>query len=339
MKLDDNHDEDGHLKVSQSKVRQWRECRRKFWYAHVMKIQKRRQPRPLAFGSISHKMKQAIAQKEDPFEVLENIPRQDLEAYANDPEKYGDIIKDLEFIYEAYLEYWRKEPLIYLKHDGHVAEHPFQVVLEEEGIMIKGTIDAVTQHRKMQWLTEHKNHKNIPNDDERWRSVQSVIYIRVLNMLGWWKGIEGTCWDYIRSKAPTRPQLLKSGEISERRIDTLPNVVKYVLRKHRNKNGYRALVDAATLNMSTYFQRVYTPIKKQVIDQVWSDFLRTAREMRDTDLLVPPVRTIARHCAWCQYEPLCRASLTGGDEDYLIEHEYVPSTYGDTDVEENTSEA
>ena len=177
--MDDNRNEDGHLKVSQSKVRQWRECRRKFWYAHVMKIQRRRQPRPLAFGSISHKMKEALAQGEDPYEVLENIPKQDLEAYREDPEKYGDILKDLEYANQIFgtLEEAANRPTS--STTKYRNEHPFEVVLEEEGIMVKGTIDAVTKYRQMNWLTEHKNHKNIPNDDERWRSVQSVVYIKV----------------------------------------------------------------------------------------------------------------------------------------------------------------
>ena len=36
---------------------------------------------------------------------------------------------------------------------------------------------------------------------------------------------------------------------------------------------------------------------------------------------------------------LCRAEYRGGDEEYLIENEYMPSTYGEKDVEEITSEA
>jgi len=336
-KLDDNRAPDGSIKVSQSKVRQYRECRRKFFYAHVMNIERKRLPRPLAFGKISHKMKETMAAGKDPFTVLDEIPRQDLDAYANDPEKYGDIITDLEYIYEAYLEYWKDDPLVFLKHDGRSAEFPFEISIGDD-ITVKGTIDAVTKHRKMNWLTEHKNHKSIPNDDERWRSLQSVVYIKVIKYLGWWKNIEGTCWDYIRSKAPSRPQLLKDGSISQRRIDTLPNVVRETLSKYKNKPGYKSLVDSAVLNMPTYFQRVYTPTKSQVIDQVWTDFLTTAKEMRDANLLTPPVRTIARHCGWCQFEPLCRASLTGGDEDYLIEHEYMPSTYGEQH-EEDISEA
>jgi PD-(D/E)XK nuclease superfamily protein len=329
--MDDNRSE-GKLKVSQSKVRQWRECRRKFWYAHVMKIQRKRAPRPLAFGTISHKMKETLAQGGDPFKVLEEIPRQDLDIYESDFEKYGDIVQDLRYIYEAYLAYWRDEPLVYLSHEGRRAEHPFEVDVGD-GILVKGTIDAVTKYRQMNWLTEHKNHGNIPNDDERWRNLQSVVYIKILRKLNWWKNIEGTCWDYIRSKPPTRPALLKNGDISTRRIDTLPNVVQQVLKKYRGRPGYKSLVDSAMLNMPTYFQRIYTPIKNQVIEQVWHDFITTAKEMRDTDLLQPQVRTIARHCIWCQFEPLCRASLTGGDEEYLIEHDYTASTYGERNEE------
>lgn len=336
MKLHDNV-ENGLFKVSQSKVRQWRECRRKFFYAHVMNIQRKRLPRPLAFGSISHKMKEQLAQGEDPFTVLEEIPRQDLEAYEDEPERYGDIINDLRFIYEAYIDYWRDRQLVYLKHDGKIAEFPFQIELPKTGILVKGTIDAVTKYRKMNWLTEHKNHKSIPNDDDRWRSLQSVVYIRILQMLGWWKDIEGTCWDYIRSRPPARPQLLKDRSISQRKIDTLPNVVRVVLRDYKKVPGYKQLIDAATLNMPTWFQRIYTPIKTKVLDQVWRDFITTAKEMRDADIIKPPVRTIGRHCSWCQFEAICRASLTGGDEDFIIEHEYGPSTYGEQ--HEEVSEA
>ena len=336
--LDDNHNEDGALRVSQSKVRQYRTCRRQFFYAHVMKIQRKRVPRPLAFGSIAHKMKESMALGGDPFQVLDELPREDLDVYESEPERYGDLVQDLDYIFRSYIEFYKNELLEYIPHGNHVAEIPFELPLPKEELVIKGTIDAVTRHRRMNWLTEHKNHKNIPNDDERWRSVQSVVYIKVIGMLGWWKNIEGTCWDYIRTKPPTHPQILKDGTISKRKIDTLPNVVRDVLKKKFGRtDAYKTLVDMATANMSTYFQRVYTPIKTRLIDQVWSDFLSTAREMRDSNLTDPPVRTIGRHCSWCQFEPLCRASLTGGDEEYLIEREYIPSTYGDKDVEETSS--
>jgi hypothetical protein len=329
MQLDPNRDAKGNFKVSQSKVRQYRDCKAKWWYAHVLKIEPKRKPRPLSFGTISHKMKERLARGDDPLKYLDLIPREDLETYRDNPEIYGDIIEDLRHIYASYMDFWEGRELIYLEHDNRRAEFPFEVEIKKDNLLIKGTIDAVTRHRNMNWLTEHKNHARIPNDDERWRSVQSVVYIRILQMLGWWKNIEGTCWDYIRTHPPSRPQLLKDGSISRRKIDSLPIVIEETLAQHKKQPGYKSLIDAAISNMPTYFVRVYTPIKTKVVDKLWSDFLATAREMSDVDYRTTPVRTIARHCSYCQYAPICRAAIEGGDEDFVIEHDYVPSTYGD----------
>lgn len=336
-KLDDNRNKDGFFKVSQSKAKQWRSCRRQWWYAHVMRLQRRKNPRPLAFGSIVHKMKETEAAGKDPLKVLDELPRQDVEAYKDDPETYGDILTDIKLIYEAYEIFYAKERLKFLKRHGRTAEFPFEVEIKGKDIVVKGTIDAMTEHRKFNWLTEHKNHKHIPNDDERWRSVQSVVYIRINDILGWWKNVEGTCWDYIRTKPPTRPELTQKGVWSLRKIDTLPNVVRETVLALKGPRGLsdpavKTMLDAATLNMQTYFQRIYTPVKKQLITQVWADFISTAEEMRDAPL-TPPVRTIGQHCSWCQFEPICRASLSGGDEDFVIEHDYVPSTYGENHEE------
>ena len=312
--------------VSQSKVKQWRNCRKQYWYLHIKKIQRKKKPRPIVFGSTIHKMKEVLASGGDPFKVLDEIPLEQIQLFDAEREHYGNVIEDLTYLFEDYLDYWEKEPLVYLKHDKRTAEHPFEITLAHD-IKVKGTIDAVTRYRDYDWLTEHKNHRVIPNADERWRNVQSAVYVRVLQILGW-REIEGTCWDYIRTKAPTRPRLLKDGTVSEREIDTLPNVVNDVLRSlKKSPAAYKKLVDSARANASNYFQRVYTPLKNHVLDTIWSDFLRSAREMRDTNFDRPQVRTIGRHCGYCQFEPLCRAALQGADEEAVMEMEYEPSTY------------
>lgn len=313
------------FKTSQSKARTWRTCHQQFWYRHVLGLQRRRRPRPFAFGTIVHKMKENVAAEKDPFEVLRKLPAKDIQLFREEREVYGDIVMDIQYIFAAYMYYWQKEPLVYVPHKKRLTEHPFE--LEYKDLLIKGTIDAVTRHRKMDWLTEHKNHKVIPNADERWRSMQSVVYIRVAQMLGWWK-IEGTCWDYIRTKSPTRPQLLKSGEVSERALDSLPNVVVDTLKSFgKNPVHYKPLLDTQRLNLTTWFQRVYTPIKKQALDRIWSDFISTSQEMSNANLDKPQVRTIGRHCSWCEFEPLCRTYLEGGDEEFVRDREYEPSSY------------
>lgn len=319
------------FKVSQSKVKAWRHCRRQYQYKHIEKIQRRRRPRPFAFGTLIHKMKERLSQGGSPFEVLRELPAQDVRLFKEEREYYGDIITDCKYVMQAYLDYWKDSPLIYLKRNSRTAEFPFELKYPKEDILIKGTIDAATSHRKMTWLTEHKNHGKIPNDDERWRSIQSAVYIAVSDLLGWWS-FEGTCWDYIRSKPPSRPKLLKSGEISERQLDSLPQVViDEIKNKKLNPRDYTKLIDQQRQNMSTWFQRVYTPIKKKVINNLWNDFITTSVEMRDTNMDKPQPRTIGRHCSWCEFELLCRASLQGLDEEFVKETQYEASTYGDED--------
>lgn len=314
--------------VSQSKAKDFRACQYKFWLKHILKIERLKKARPLKFGTIVHKMKQAIANGTDPFKELDKIELENKKLFQAEREMYGEIIEDISYIFRAYLDYTKDKKLVYKKRDGQRAEFPFEIQYGS-GLLIKGTIDAVTTYRGLDWLTEHKNHKNIPNDDQRWRNVQSAVYIRVLEILDWWK-VEGTCWDYIRTKPPTRPQLLQSGKMSERSIDTLPQVVIDTLKAHKkNLKDYQGLIDAATENMSSYFQRVYTPMKKKVVDTIFRDFIVTAKQMRDANLdpKRPPPRTIEQHCGWCEFEPLCRAEMQGLDTKYIMEKEYGPSTY------------
>jgi PD-(D/E)XK nuclease superfamily len=315
--------------VSQSKVKQYRICRKQFWYAHILKIQRKKKSRPIVIGTIIHQMKEQLAKGKDPFKVLNEVSLEQVEMFDAEREHYGNVIEDIRFLFEGYLEYYKKEPLKFLKHNGVSAEIPFKLPLDGKDILVKGTIDAVTSHRQLNWLTEHKNHRTIPDADERWRNVQSMVYTRVIHMLGWFD-LEGTVWDYIRTKAPTRPRILKDGSISEREIDTLPNVVEATLKAHDKKSAaYKKLIDSANANASNYFQRIYTPIKNKVLNSVWYDFVRTAEEMRDTNFDKPQVRTIGRHCSWCSYEPLCRAAMQGLDEEAVIELDYEPNTYGE----------
>lgn len=325
--------------VSQSKVNEFRKCPQAFKYHHIERIERKSKPRPLKFGTIIHKMTEEDAAGRDPFAKLEEIAKTEEKLFREEREAYGEIVKDIEFIMTSYFEYWKSRPSIeqmeYIKIDGRSAEHPFEIELGED-IGCRGTIDAVVKYKKMRWLGEHKSHKTFPNTDHRWRNVQSAVYQKVMSILGW-PSVEGILWDYIRSKAPTRPQILKSGEVSSRDLDSLPIVVEDTLRRHAKLNKLPAewvkrnaakLVDEQRKRMSTWFQRIATPVKKPVVELIWRDFMATAREMRDTDFTKPVTRNIAKHCDWCQFEPLCRAVMQGSDEDFIKEREYGESTYG-----------
>jgi hypothetical protein len=118
--------------------------------------------------------------------------------------------------------------------------------------------------------------------------------------------------------------LLKNGTLSTRELDSLPQVVEDTLKQYKlNPKKYGELIDAQRRNMSSYFQRIFTPIKKAVVDNLYQDFISSARQLMDINFKKGVPRSIGKHCDWCEFEPLCRAALQGSDEDFVKEREYV----------------
>ena len=316
----------GLFKVSQSKVGAWNRCKLQFHRSNVEHLKPRRKARPLKFGGIVHKLVEVDAEGGDPFKKLKEIGHHEEKLFREEAEYYGEIITDIGYIMRAYQKFWGKDKLKHISVGGKKVEHDYAVELTPE-ILVKGRIDGMVKHRGFKALLEHKTHKKLPNDDQRWRNVQSSLYIRVIDIMGW-GSMEGTLWNYLRSKPPTRPEILKAGGLSKRSIDTLPEVVLDVLKANKLKPAdYKDYIENQEQNLQTWFQRTFTPIKKDVIRAVLTDFIRTAREMVDYYTKngedKPPPRHIGQHCSWCGFEPLCRAELQGNDVDFVREHEFI----------------
>lgn len=309
------------VKVSQSKIKTWRKCKQAFHYRYKENLRKRRTSRPLRFGSIAHQMLEAYANGEDPFIVLGTIQATQRKLFAAEIDEYGDIVSDIRTIMTEYFSYYDPKDLVYIRKKGKSAEFEFSIEIAPSTILT-GKIDGVAQTRnKLRWLTEHKTFgKSVPNEDHRWKNLQSSFYLRVLEMLGW-KDLAGTCWDYIFSKSPPKPELLKNGTLSRRATTTLPTRVMEAIRDYKlNPKDYKDLLTAAEESRDKYFMRIFNPVKKSVVDLQFKDMLISAREIADDKL--KPVRTIEQHCEYCDYEPLCRAELTDSDVDFVKEREY-----------------
>lgn len=308
--------------VSQSKVKCWRKCRQAYQFKYVDLLKKRRIKRPFKFGGIVHKMLEAYANGDDPFDMLKQISFEDAKLFKAEKELYGDIVADIGMIMEEYFDYYPENHLIPLRKNKRSAEHPFEIEIEP-GLSFKGIIDEVDKTPNgLKWLTDHKTFTKLPNEDHRWRNIQSSVYLRAIEMMGWWDNIAGTCWNYVKSKPPTRPEILKAGGMSEKKIDTLPITVRATLREHGLKvKSYPKLMKAAEDNRSNYFFRIFTPVTKKVVDNIFDGFIDTAREVAEYHGTKNDMN-IDRHCEYCDYESICRAKLTGSDHEFVIEREY-----------------
>jgi hypothetical protein len=311
------------FKVSQSKVKTWRMCHRAYHLKYVEKLRRRRIRRPFRFGNIIHNMLEADSNGDDPFKTLDKMAKVDKKVFIQEKEAYGDIIGDSRTIMEHYFDYWPKNSLTFLRRGTKCAEHDFEVEIAK-GIVAKGKIDAVAKTpNKLKWLVENKSFKRLPNEDHRWRNLQSVVYIRTIEMMGWWDNMAGTCWNYIKSKPPTVPETLKSGKLSTRSIDTLPGVVLDTIRANKmNPKDYKELLENAEASQKGFFLRIFNPVNKSVVDKVFQGFVDTAKEMSQYHGIKSDMN-VDRHCEYCDYEAICRAELTNSDVDFVKEREYT----------------
>lgn len=318
--------------VNQGKVNKWRNCHQAYHYRYVEELVPRATRRPFYFGTLIHRMIEYQSEGTDPFLALSEAlgATELLKLFEAEKEDYRQSIEDARVIMTEYFAYWQPRDLrlvaVSESDDGErYTEHEFAIDLMP-GVIWKGQIDAIgITPNKLRWMVENKSFDKLPSDDHRWRNIQSVTYIEAIERLGWLKRVDGVCWNYVKSKPPTIPQLLKNGkELSIRDIVTLPSVVMATLKQHKlnpEEPKNVEIMERAEATRHEYFQRIFTPVNRTVFKNIFSGFVDSAKEMRKYHGSKKD-KNLGRHCEWCDYEQLCRAEMTGGDVDFLKEREY-----------------
>lgn len=318
------------FKVSQSKVKVYRRCKYAYHLRYVEKLRKKVKSRPLQFGTIVHSLLEADAEGDDPFDVLKKIEKENVKLFKAEREMYGEIISDVRQIMTEYFDYWPEKDLRFERYNKRSGEHEFNIdmgVFDQglSGVVWNGKIDAIGRTpNKLRWIVEHKTFSRRPNDDERWRNLQSASYITVVQVLGWGE-VDGMCWDYIRSKSPVRPGILQNGQLSQKNIDTLPITVRETCKElELNPKEYGGFIKRVADSRSDWFQRIHTPVNQEVVTSVMGDFLDDTRRMVE-DHGKNKSKNIDRHCSWCDFEGICRAELQGLDADYVRQKDFTVS--------------
>jgi hypothetical protein len=313
------------FKVSQSKVKTYRRCHAAYHNKYVEQLRRKLIKRPFKFGRIVHECFEDTANGGEFQDTLDRLEQEEGKLFKQEIEEYGDILDDVRVILTDYFDYWGEKSIRYVRIKGKSSEFVFEVDIAP-GIILTGKIDNIGKTpNDLRWLVEHKTGKNMPNEDHRWRNLQSSVYTKVIDMVGL-KPVDGTMWDFIRSKPPSAPKILKSGDPSTRDIDSLPTKINEWLAEQGivDKEAHASLITRAKNNRSHYFARDFSPTKPRVIERLWDDFIDTAVEMKKNHGKVREMN-IDRHCEWCEYEALCRAELTGGDVRYLKKKDYYVS--------------
>jgi hypothetical protein len=298
---------------SQSKIKSWRRCHMQYRYKYDQKLVRRQAPAALARGVTFHEMLDATVLGQDWREPLEKYRKQYSQMWNDETEGYPSP-EELESLYLRYMKKYENDDLDY----GGRTEIEIQV--EKDGIMFKGIVDKLpTASSGLTFVLDHKTHRILPDEDTRYSDIQTVLYYWALRELG--EKVDGVCWDYIRTKPPAVPEVLKSGGLSRRaNIDTdYETYLKAVNDNGLNPADYQDMLDKVKGN--TFFKRIFLPRPNEdLVQAVVGDFFSTAKEIQSS---TSSVRNLTRDCKMCSYYQLCSAEVRGLDSEFIKKQLFV----------------
>ncbi len=304
------------ITLSNSKLKTWRYCTQAFEYKYGQNLERKVKSVPLYRGSIIHEMIENFHKDGN----WEGVWREAKRAYDNlfdeEKEMYGDMPMETRRLVKGYIKHWQGDQLNSLLVEEELG--PYEI---NDGIFLKGRIDRIVEDSSgLQWIFDTKTHKRFPEENQRMMNPQAVFYVWLARQAGY--NPVGVIWDYVRTKAPSVPQLLKSGELSKRKnIDTTRAIYLSEIKKHGlDPSDYRETLASLRGKEDLFYQRIRQPVSATAMRIMLNDAVEEGKRIRA--LRANPIRQLGWTCHTCDYFRVCSAELYGLDSDFIRRRDY-----------------
>jgi hypothetical protein len=302
---------------------------------------------PLTRGTWLHSLIEAHFRGDDWREVHQTYVNKFNTYFDEEKEELGDLPTETAHIFRSYLRFYKEEEDRYVTVELHNGDPAIEFVVEAElpdGNLFKGRIDRLVEDLEYGglWIWDHKWVRTVPPTDERMMSPQAPMYVWALRENDY--DVRGFLYNYGRTKAPTRPQILKRGGVSQRKnLDTDVATYVSVLKEEYGdqwkiaaKTMYRQTLLRLKDRNQLWFRRERMPVEKDRIDQCLKEFLVTADQIAHRPLKEVAPRSYFYNCKFsCEYHGPCVAEFTGLDIDPILKAKFeeVDERYVESEAE------
>jgi ATP-dependent helicase/DNAse subunit B len=329
---------DGGMEVfsfSQSKIKSFNKCPKQYEYKYIQKLTPKRRERPLFFGSWVHKAiesyystldrnwRQGFAEYKLKWDALFEEEREALSAKGDPVSQIPRIMRGYDFYY---------------KNDGWtpvIIEQEFIVETPMPGVYFKFVVDlGIVDDEDKLWVVDHKTASSIPPANTfHGMDPQLILYPWGIDRLmanGQFPKMQigGVIYNYIKSKAPSLPQINKDGSLSKRKIVTdYPTLYLFLKQQGYDPQDFAHIL-VPLKKRSEFLRRYRLPRESVVTKQILLDALSVVKRIQETKRFT---RSVGRDCRFCGYKDLCRAELNGFDttlmrkSDFILEEEHEHS--------------
>lgn len=320
-------DDAGRAISTHSMLKTFRACPQQAYYKYILRLKPQYMGRPLRFGTWMHALYEAHYKGEDWREKHKELTNQFSKLFDEEKEAVGDLPRDCYRTMISYLWHYKNDPW-----KVHEVEFTLEVELPD-GALYRGKIDMLIENQYGLWIVDHKNHKTLPGLDFRILDAQSALYIwaALKNKIP----VQGHIWNYVRSKPPSIPQLLKSGDrLSKRAVDTDFVTFARALKKYGlDEADYAVQLRAlqaqryvpGEIQTSSFFRRDILEKTPRMLKRVATEAFMTHKRMRayHWDRVDAIERNVGNQCKFmCSFTDICTMELFGGNAAPLIRQKY-----------------
>ena len=310
-----------------SMLKTFRRCPKQAQYKYVDRLKPKIMGRPLRRGTWIHELLETHYKggdwKAKHLELTEKFNNY----FEEEREAMGDLPDECLRIMRGYLWHYKDEVWI-------VHEVEFTLECEfPDGSIYRGKIDMLIENQYGLWIVDHKTHKSLPNLDFRLLDAQSSLYVWAAHKND--IPVQGHIWNYIKTKPPGRPHLLKDGtRLSKAKMDTdFPTYVTELRRLGIDPKDYAHQVNRlrrmryapGEMQTSPFFRRDILEKSPGMVKQIAQEAYLTAKRM-DTYPFDRGFaeRNVDKSCTFmCSYTELCTMELFGGNPDQIRRSRYT----------------
>lgn len=308
--------------ISNSKAKTFRRCPNQYRYKYVERLGPKAKKVQLERGSWLHECLMYHYDGEDwripHLEFKKEFDKQ----FEETKEEWGDLPTEVERILRAYFREYRDEDATYKTIDTEMDE----ILTLPNGLRFRFIVDRIYEDSTGGlWLQDHKTVKKFYESDVMTLDPQLTRYFWCAKKMGY-TPLRGIEFNQIRTKPPTVPKLVKSGNRLEKRqnIDTDYWTYLATIKEHNlNPRDYMDMLRRLRGRTDAFFRRVRLPQDPTMMRIMMRDLVTTANDAMRAERKNEFPRTPLPSCKWdCDFLDLCTVELQGGDGDSIIRHKY-----------------
>lgn len=275
-------------------------CLRKYWYRYHARLEPIERPAHLERGSNLHKLFE-LQYKGEPWET-------------DNP--------DDAFLMERYIAHYEKEDAGF---DVIAVEEDFVMTIWGYEIVFKP--DLVVAINGETWIVDHKTTTRIPDEWNPYNmtDLQHLLYVEGMKQNGY--DIAGFMFNYVRTKPPRIPRLIKDGSriADVRRIDTDFHTLKEFAEEHgmESHSDVKERLNILANTPNAFFQRHFLLRNDAAVSEAVFDtgstlhLLEMAEDIQYYPRHVLPGWAGSASCSNCEFQEICSMDAMGFDTSNL----------------------